>query len=231
MTIKRFYIIVFFFLVGHVSSFAQIEMYQSDKVLSSDSSMSVRKTYKSVKIVKQVWMLENLNVTHYRNGDSIPEARTEEEWKKCLQEEKGCWCNYQNNPELGYKYGKMYNWYAVADPRGLAPEGWHVPSISEWEELIINLGGKMEAGGKLKSANDWGRNCNANNESGFFGLPGGLRSSEGQFLSLNDYANWWSTSDYKNGMAYYVYLYCNLNFAIKYYFSKGDGFSVRCVKN
>lgn len=232
MTFKYRHILLFFALL--FSTFivnGQIEMYQSDRVLSQDSSMSVRKTYKSVKISKQVWMLENLNVSHYRNGDSIPEARTEEEWKKCLEEEKGCWCNYQNNLENGYKYGKLYNWYAVTDPRGLAPKGWHVPSVSEWEELIISLGGKMEAGGKMKSTNDWGKNCNANNQSGFFGLPGGLRSSEGQFMSINDYATWWTTSEYKGNMAYYIYLYCSLNFAIKYYYTKGDGFSVRCIKD
>lgn len=211
-----------------LNSISQVDMYKNDKVLND--SVSVRKTYKSAPIGNQTWMLENLDTPYYQNGDSIPEARTEAEWKKCAEEKKGCWCYYQNNLENGRKYGRLYNWYAVTDSRGLAPKGWRVPAIQDWEELIIFLGGKMEAGNKLKSTLDWGSNCNANNEAGFFGLPGGLRSTEGQFMSINDYATWWSTSDFKNDMAYYVYIYCNLGFAIKYYYTKGDGFSVRCIK-
>jgi uncharacterized protein (TIGR02145 family) len=228
-TIKNLFtlsIISLFSVLGN----AQTEMYHTDRVLS-DSAASVRKTHKSIKINKSVWLIENLNTSTYRNGDSIPEAKTEREWKKCKEEQRGCWCYYQNDPENGYKFGKLYNWYAVNDPRGLAPKGWHIPTEAEWEGLINHLGGKMEAGSKLKSDNDWPANCNASNSSGFFGLPAGFRTSGGVFMSVNDYALWWTSSNYKDNMAWYVYLYCGLDFAVKNFYNKCDGFSVRCVKD
>src|SRR4029078_13418598 len=89
-------------------------------------------TYQNIKINDQVWMLENLAVDHFRNGDSIPEAKTVDEWVGSGREGKAAWCYYENNIDSGAKYGKLYNWYAVNHPRGIAPGGWHVPSDSEW---------------------------------------------------------------------------------------------------
>jgi len=87
--------------------------------------------YKTVTIGNQVWLTENLNTTHYRNGDPIPEVKTAAEWEDCYRKEKGAWCYYNNNPSNGKKYGKLYNWYAVNDSRGIAPVGTHVPSKKE----------------------------------------------------------------------------------------------------
>jgi hypothetical protein len=98
-------------------------------------------------------MAENLNVSTFRNGDPIPEAKTDEEWKKAGKEGKPAWCYYENDPKNGAKYGKLYNWYAVNDPRGLAPAGWHVPSDAEWTTLGDQLGD--EASNKMKSTSGW----------------------------------------------------------------------------
>lgn len=105
--------------------------------------------YKTVTIGTQVWMKENLNVSTFRNGDPIPEAKTDEEWKAAGDAKQPAWCYYDNDPNNGAKYGKLYNWYAVNDSRGLAPEGWHVPTDQEWTDLIGFLGD--DAGKKMKS--------------------------------------------------------------------------------
>ena len=86
----------------------------------------------TVRIENQVWMQFNLNVSTFRNGDPIPEMKTQEEWQKACLEQKPAWCYYNNDENNGKKYGKMYNWYAVIDKRGLAPVGWHIPSEEEW---------------------------------------------------------------------------------------------------
>jgi uncharacterized protein (TIGR02145 family) len=107
----------------------------------------------TVTIGTQVWMTKNLDVAKFRNGDPIPEANTKEEWLKARENKQPAWCNYDNNPANGSKYGKLYNWYAVNDPRGLAPEGYHVPTDAEWTKLENLLG--SDAGTKMKSKSGW----------------------------------------------------------------------------
>ncbi len=127
--------------------------------LSCDSSNSKNESEipleTEVKIGKQVWMIKNLDVDTFRNGDAIPEAKTDEEWVRAGEESKPAWCYYENDPKNGKKYGKLYNWYAVVDPRGLAPKGWHIPSDAEWSSLINYLGGNEIAGKKMKSKHGW----------------------------------------------------------------------------
>ena len=122
---------------------------------NSNASNQVTQTssYKSIKIGTQTWMTKNLNVSTFRNGDPIPEAKTEEEWKKAGEEGKPAWCYYDNDPKNGEKYGKLYNWHAVSDPRVLAPNGWHIPSDSEWSFLENYLG--EDVGKKMKSTSGW----------------------------------------------------------------------------
>jgi uncharacterized protein (TIGR02145 family) len=111
--------------------------------------------FNQVKIGRHVWMAENLNVDKFRNGDPIPQAKTLEEWDSAREKKQPAWCYYNNEPANGMKYGKLYNWYAVNDERGLAPEGWHIPSDAEWTILTNFLGGEKVAGKKLKSTTGW----------------------------------------------------------------------------
>lgn len=107
----------------------------------------------SVTIGTQEWTTRNLDTTQFRNGDLIPEAASYEEWEAAAENQTPAWCYYQNDPENGNSFGKLYNWYAVSDPRGLAPEGWHIPSLEEWETMINFLGDN--ANEQLKGGDDW----------------------------------------------------------------------------
>jgi uncharacterized protein (TIGR02145 family) len=109
--------------------------------------------FKSVKIGTQTWMTENLNVERFRNGDLISQAKTNEEWERAGKNKQPAWCYYDNDPKNGAKYGKLYNWYAVNDPRGLAPAGCHIPSADEWTTLGDQLG--SDPGKKMKSTSGW----------------------------------------------------------------------------
>lgn len=183
----------------------------------------------SVTICDQVWMVRNLDVTTYRNGDPILQVTDPSEW---LSITTGAWCYYQNNSANGPVYGKLYNWYAVNDPRGLAPAGWHVPSNTEWATLSTCLGGNAVAGGKMKSTGTieagtglWvAPNAEATNSSGFSGLPGGTRWV--QFEFIRGLGFWWSSN---SG-------YCNyLSFSNGVFTTGGNpnemGLSVRCVRD
>ncbi len=205
---------------------------------------------KGVRIGLQTWEEKNLDVSTFRNGDTIPEAKTNEEWKKAVEEGKSAWCYYDNDPEKGKKYGKLYNWYAVNDPRGLAPKGWHIPNNSEWGLLISYLGGDDVAGKKMKNESGWnsyeGQNGNGSNESGLAGLPGGFHGSFfEEFSGIGNTGVWWWISgkaidtaihhdqDDNSGiiMTSYYGLDYNSDTLNSYYFSNSYGLSVRCVKD
>jgi uncharacterized protein (TIGR02145 family) len=109
--------------------------------------------YKTIVIGTQTWMAENLNESTFRNGDEIPEAKSNEEWVKAGKEGKPAWCYYENDPKNGAKYGKLYNWYAVNDPRSLASEGWHIPNDTEWTIIENCLG--VDAGMRMKNTIGW----------------------------------------------------------------------------
>jgi len=160
-------------------------------------------TAQTVTIGKQVWMTKNLNVSSFRNGDPIPEAKTEGEWKAYSQAKEPAWCYYDNDSSNGEKYGKLYNWYAVKDKRGLAPAGYHIPTDKEWTVLTNYLGGVEIAGAKMKSSQGWGvKDGNGTNSSGFSGLPGGDRRDDGSFLGIGNYGGWWSSSEGSAGNAW-----------------------------
>jgi uncharacterized protein (TIGR02145 family) len=106
---------------------------------------------KTVTIGRQVWMLENLNVSTFKNGVAIPEVQDKDAWYKAGENKQPAWCYYENDPKNGAKYGKLYNWYAVIDNNGLCPQGWHVPSDAEWDTLVAYLGGSDVAGDKMKA--------------------------------------------------------------------------------
>ena len=185
----------------------------------------------TVIIGSQIWATKNLNVSTFQNGDRIMEAKTVAEWQKAGAEEKPAWCYYANDPANGTKYGKLYNWYAVNDPRGLAPKGWQIPSNEEWTTLIDFLGGEVQAGVKIKSDRGWKDNKNGRNSSGFTGLPGGSRDKSGTFNSIVAEGHWWSLTKEFNGIAscyFLAYVWSNLNKTVS---DMENGLSVRCLKS
>ncbi len=129
------------------SNLANIEKLLSitKKILSG-----IKPQYDSIKIGNQEWMTRNLDVDRFQNGDLIPNIESNEEWKKAGENAQPAWCYYDNDPENGKKYRKLYNWFAVNDPRGLAPEGSHITSQKEWNILVEFLGGFKIAGLKMK---------------------------------------------------------------------------------
>ncbi len=149
----------------------------------------------SVTIGSQVWSCKNLDVTTYRNGDPIPQVTDADQWFNLTT---GAWCYYNNDPANGTLYGKLYNWFAVNDPRGLAPQGWHVPTDAEFTTLTNSLGGVSVAGGKMKSTSTlWlSPNTGATNSSGWSGLPGGYRNMSGLFNGIGNYGSWWSSTEF-----------------------------------
>ena len=150
------------------------------------------KTYKTVKIGQKEWMAQNLDVACFRNGDSIPHAATPEEWQEAGASGKPAWCYYNNSDSIGSIYGKLYNYFAITDPRGLAPAGWHIPSNADWTATTKFLGGVDLAGNKMKCTSGWSNKNKGNNKSGFCGLPGGFRDEKGKFSNVNQMSLWWS---------------------------------------
>ena len=192
-------------------------------------------TYRTVSHGLQVWTVPNLNVSHFRNGDTIPQATTEEEWARAAEAGEPAWCYQENNPANGNRYGKLYNWYAVNDPRGLAPEGWHIPVNADWSTLVKNLNGVDMAGSGLKSTSKEWKSKSGTNKIGFEGLPGGYRQADGKFADLGRSCRWWSNSVpveiQPSGQIYSVVL-DDHSVEVKYLKSdKGAGFSVRCEKD
>ena len=188
--------------------------------------------YKTVKIGDQIWMVENLKVTHYCDGTSIPNVYDNEEWQFKTD---GAYCMV-NNDSVVYKnvYGLLYNFYAVSNIRNICPEGWHVPSEAECMKLINYLGGKEVAGSKIKdnSTNLWNsKNVRDTNESGFSGLPAGGRGRLGSPGEAGDYATWWSSSSCDSMYAWHWGLYPNKDCIRSNPGHKASGFSVRCIKD
>ncbi len=187
-----------------------------------------------VKIGTQTWTTQNLDVDAFRNGNKIPEAKTQQEWIQAVKAHKPAWCYYYNDPKNGQKSGKLYNWFAVNDPQGLAPEGWHIPSDEEWSTLVKFLGDDKELEGKLKFTEGWKDNENGNNSSGLSLVPGGYRYSNGYFDPIGSSAYFWSSSIDDKIKGDSIALGRNLSFDGSfqtYWLSKGLGLSVRCVKN
>jgi len=181
-------------------------------------------TYQTVMIGTQEWMAENLKVTHYRNGDAIPNITDNGQWANTYS---GACCAYENSSSNANAYGLLYNFYAVADTRNLCPTGWHVPTDAEWTTLIDYLGGENEAGAKLKAIVLWRSNYpGTDNSSGFNAFPGGRRSSDGSFSQKEEIGSWWSFSNA---------LERNINYndskVRRSTYFKEVGISIRCVKD
>jgi len=187
--------------------------------------------YNTVLIGTQCWIQSNLKVSKYRNGDAIPTGLNDATWSST---NNGAYTIYNNDLTNNAIYGKLYNWHAVIDSRGLCPTGWHVPSDGEWTTLTTYLGGESVAGGKMKSTGTtyWDSpNTGATNESGFSVLPGGYRFNVGSFLNIRIHAFFWSATESDSSNAWFRYLYSSIGNVNRYYYYKLYGFSVRCLRD
>ena len=187
--------------------------------------------YKIVTIGNQKWTKSNLNVSRYRNGDPIPQVQDPTQWGNLTT---GAWCYNNNSTTNGIVYGKLYNWYAVSDLRGLAPQGYHIPTDAEWIILTDYLGGGNVAGGKMKEigTTHWASpNSAATNSSAFTGLPGGCRYTDGTFNNDGRWAFWWSSSEIITTYAYYYALYYTFGITLRNTYSETGGYSVRCLRD
>ena len=199
----------------------------SSNKTEEDSTKAPSDDKGEVTIGNQVWTSKNLDVSKFKNGEEIPEAETKDQWKAFSDANEAAWCYYENKTE----YGKLYNWYAVNDPRGLAPKGYHIPTDAEWTTLTNYLGGEKIAGAKMKSNTGWGNDGNGTNSSAFAGLPGGFRSNDGSFNHVGGGGLWWSSSENAPGNAWYRSLYEHDGDVYRGLQWKQSGFSVRCIKD
>ena len=187
--------------------------------------------YETVSIGNQIWMAENLKVSKYRDGSSIPTGHSNSDWGNLST---GAYAVYENVNENANTYGYLYNWYAATDSRNIAPDGWHVATDAEWTTLTDYLGGTSVAGGKMKETgtSHWNSpNTGATNESGFTAFPGGYRSSSNGYDYIGSYGYFWSSSENHSIDAWKRWLYYNSSEVYRNYSNKTYGFSVRCVRD
>lgn len=180
----------------------------------------------SVTIGTQTWMSHNLSVTTYRNGDPIPQVTM----AQLATTNTGAWCYYNNDPANGPIYGKLYNWYAVNDPRGLAPLHWHVASAAEWDVLTNFLGGPNIACGKLKKRGAiWlSPNLIANPDSYFNAVPGGI-CANGVKVDKGLTAYFWTSTSSSSQVALIRVLHGNITAISASGERKNYALSVRCI--
>ncbi|MBF0586532.1 fibrobacter succinogenes major paralogous domain-containing protein [Prosthecochloris sp. N3] len=200
--------------------------------LAGCGSDTIPSSIESVTIGPQTWMADNLDTGRYRNGDPVRHARTEEEWHDALSRGEGAWCFYANRETNRTRHGRLYNWYAVNDPRGLAPEGWRIASDHDWQQLTDHLGGALKAGGHLKSPTGWNRpNTGADNSTLFGALPAGSRNCLGSFYGKGRYAYFWTSTQAGRFDAWNRELSSTNSEVRRVKVNKSLGFSVRCIKN
>jgi uncharacterized protein (TIGR02145 family) len=186
--------------------------------------------YKTVTIGTQTWMAENLRTTLYNDGSPIPHVTDSAEWANLTT---GAYCNNNNDISNVGTYGRLYNFYTISTGK-LCPEGWHVPNNEDWVVLNDFLGGHFIAGGSLKETGTlhWKEpNSGATNSTGFTGLPGGFRYSDGSFNSIGEFGYWWSSTNTGTNGAHGRNLYYCYELLYYSHYYKAAGFSVRCVKD
>jgi uncharacterized protein (TIGR02145 family) len=202
--------------------------------------------YQSIIIGHQEWMKENLKVEKYRNGNPIPKGLTDSQW---ASSSFGACAEYNNDIANYSTFGKLYNWFAVADPRGLCPVGWHIPTDHDWNVLVLQLDAFADtlqyvvspiAGGKAKTTGIFEEgtglwfspNTGATNSSGLTFLPGGTRSWEnGNFMSSLFSGIWWSSSQFESASAFERYVIASQSGFYRESVDKRLGCSVRCLKD
>jgi uncharacterized protein (TIGR02145 family) len=243
-------VVALYFFISIVSTFIFIsgcEKKEDNLITDIDGNK-----YHTVTIGNQIWMVENLRTTRYSNGDTILEVIDPNQWSKltiaaCCYYHDYAYLILQNHDiyQTIQTYGRLYNWYAVTDNRKIAPMGWHVATVDDWNTLINYAGGKDVAAGKLKEigTKHWGTpDDKATNDYGFTALPGGICDIWGAFRDITSHGYWWTTSESDEKNAYTFLNYCfmggvgwnqSLNSGLlgPQAYSKKSGLSVRCVKD
>jgi uncharacterized protein (TIGR02145 family) len=193
----------------------------SSKIVNKTADKMVNRTiYGNYK-----WSDDNLNVSTFRNGDPIPEVKSDEEWVQAAVDGKPAWCYLNNDSSNEKKYGKLYNWYAVSDPRGLAPEGYRIPTEEDFDKLIESTG--------ISAANHIKKELIKGGSTGFDSKLGGYRSEDGYFHQAGETSRYWTnelnpTTPDKSGHALYIGGRSNMSGTSSY--RVANGFSVRCIK-
>jgi uncharacterized protein (TIGR02145 family) len=202
-------------------------------------------SYSSVKIGNQEWMIKNLDVSSFQNGDLIPEIKDSEEWEFYGRSGYPAWCFNDNDPENGIHYGKLYNYHAVNDKRGLCPNGWKIPTSNDFSILVDYLGGKEKCLKKLQSVEGWKlefigflfikKSLGGTNESGFNALPSGNRDESGSFHDWKDGFDFWTSSwnNYDWNAIAWISSHVGIPSRGEIKIMKEDlgmGLSVRCIK-
>ncbi len=191
--------------------------------------------YNTVNINKQNWTTKNLNVSKYRDGTIIQQVSDPSQWANMTT---GAWCYLHNDPANDAIYGKLYNWYAVNDQRGLAPVGYHIPSDTEWDILIYYarpMNSTVSAAFYLKDPNGWPYDCySSDNSTGFSALGGSLRGWNGNFIPITQlkmFGCWWSSTQSNNALSVCYYMKCSSYGVEKTSEFKFHGYSVRCIRD
>lgn len=184
--------------------------------------------FPTVKIGTQTWSLYNLDIAYYNNGDIIQQVTDQAQWESLTT---GAWCYYDNNASNATTYGRLYNWYAITDPRGVAPNGWRVPTRDDFDTLATYLGGSPTAGELLKESglSHWTNPNLATNSTGFTALPSGYRYTS--FLGIQEVNIMWSSTQFSSPSAYYRYMLYNDQAFYESANFKYIGAAVRLVKN
>ena len=213
---KPYLFLILSFLFTHLSN-AQI---LNETVTDIDGN-----TYKTVKIGEHVCMVEYLKVTHFRNGDSIPKIENSSRWS---QRSTAAYCDFYNKLENVKEYGRLYNWFAVNDSRGICPVGWHIPTASEWKTLDSNI----RVNKKIKDFKGWWSFFPSNSSV----LPKDFRNNDGYFENENslfqsNYGGWWTSTSTGNDEANYYYVGFSSFALVSGKYSKNGGFNIICVKD
>lgn len=218
------WLLLLIILLGYSDSYSDNRILLKETVVDIDGNI-----YNTIKIGNQVWMLDNLNVSRYRNGDAVNNVTDYDLWDVTTS---GAWSFYENNKKFSKSYGRLYNWYAINDPRGLAPKGWHIPSYKEWRELIDCLGGDMVAGEFIKFYSRIGHlSPRETMNSEFDNVFGGSRYLGGMFCFRRYNGYFWTSTKKDINQSFYVNInFSNSNVYMDYDFNK-NGLAVRCVKD
>ena len=183
--------------------------------------------YGTIQIGEQCWFSENLRSNYYSDGSLVESIQNNANW---ANGNVGMICTYGNNASNEDLYGALYNWYAVADVRGLCPMGWHVPEEVEWQSLLASAGGAAVAGQTLKTQEFWAAGAQGNDALGFDGRPGGYRRYDGTFQTLGSKGYWWTNTAVNDGQAT-IFEFNSTPAVATYPDLINGGFSVRCIKD